>query len=194
LPYKPSDDQPEGCTVCSSRANILKTEFRIGTVVDCSRCGDYQFDHVVARDAALPLQGDKQIALASFLIRKLQQRGRANLTLEFFASFKKQSLPNPAELCDNLLLWIAGRTDGRVGTRVFATFNKDKPSLLAEIGAVDAADGLWALEALEKEARKVGGGGIFCLPFALGLAASRRIAASAPFVAICIFCSEVCKP
>jgi hypothetical protein len=88
LPYqKPAQGQPDGsCTVCGSPANLRKTEFMIGTVVDCSACGDFKIDHVTARDFKLPLKDEKQKALARHLIRRMQQHGRVELGPEFFVS------------------------------------------------------------------------------------------------------------
>jgi hypothetical protein len=156
LPYqKPVQGQPDGrCTVCGSPANILKTEFKVGTVVDCSRCGDFQVDHVVADELGLPLQVEKERALASHLIRRLQKRGRAVLNREFFASLARQSLPTPAELCDNFLLWVAGQMDGRIGRIVGTDREISDPDILAEIGAIDAGAARWAAMAL-KDAKLV---------------------------------------
>jgi len=152
LPYqKPPQGQADGqCTVYGSPANILKTDFRVGTVVNCSRCGDYQVDHVVADDLPLPFTDDKQKALASHLVRKMQRQGRAVLTREFFASLSNQSLPSPAELCDNLLLWFSEQADGRVGKVIGTGKALSDLDLLASIGAIDAGDAKWAADALNK--------------------------------------------
>jgi hypothetical protein len=156
LPYqKPDQGKSDGgCTVCTSPANILRTEFQVGTVVNCSRCGDFEVDHVIAEDVPLPLRDEKQRALASYLIRKLQKAGRAVLTREFFISLRTLSLPRPAELCDNLLLWFAEQTDGRIGRIVGVGKEISDPDILAEIGAIDAGATRWAAQAL-KDAKLV---------------------------------------
>jgi len=148
---KPTQGQSDGrCTVCGSPANILRTEFGVGTVVDCSRCGDFQIDHVVAHDFALPFSDEKHTALAGYLVRRMQRQGRTTLTREFFASLRQQSLPTPAELCDNLLLWFSEQADGRAG-KVIGTVNTlSDLDVLASIGAIDAGDAQWAANALTK--------------------------------------------
>jgi hypothetical protein len=150
LHYQKSAQGDGQCTVCTSPANILKTEFKIGTVINCSRCGDFQVDHGIARDVPLPLADEKQRALASHLIRKLQRQGRAVLTREFFASLRMQSLPSPAELCDNILLWVAAQMDGRVGKIIGSGRDISEPDILGEIGAIDAGAARWAAEALRE--------------------------------------------
>ena len=105
----------EPCTVCTSPANVLQKEFGWGTVVDCSRCGDYSVERVTCDDARLPLGDAKQRALASHLIRKLQGGRRPYLTTDFFRSLEERSLPTPAEASDSLLLWYAESADGHLG-------------------------------------------------------------------------------
>jgi nucleoside 2-deoxyribosyltransferase len=152
LPYqKQLQGQPDGrCTICSSPANILKTDFGVGTVVNCSRCGDFRVDHVVADDVPLPLTDDKQKALASYLIRGMQNQQRAVLTREFFTSLGEQSLPAPAELCDNVLLWFSEQADGRVGKIIGTGRALSDPDFIARTGAIDTGDMKWAAEALKK--------------------------------------------
>ena len=150
MPYQKLPGQNDGtCTVCTSPANILQLEFGVGSVVNCSRCGDFHVDHVVADDVPLPLADQKQMALASHLIRKLQKQKRALLTREFFASQKNQSLPTPAELCDNLLLWLAEQMDGWVGRTVGTGREISDSDILAEIGAIEAGGVRWAAQALK---------------------------------------------
>jgi nucleoside 2-deoxyribosyltransferase len=78
----------------------------------------------------------------------MQQHGRAILKREFFASLKDRSLPTPAELCDNLLLWFADQTDGRVGRKIGAGRSFSDPDLVATVGAIDGSDVSWAAHAL----------------------------------------------
>jgi hypothetical protein len=154
LPYqKPPQGQPDGrCTVCGSPANILQTEFGVGTVVNCSRCGDFRVDHVVADDFPLPFADDKQKALASYLIREMQKEGRAVLTREFFASLGNRSLPTPADLRDNLLLWFSEQADGRVGKLIGEGKQFSNVNIVASVGAIDGEDVFWAADALKKSA------------------------------------------
>jgi hypothetical protein len=144
------------CTVCSAAANVLREEFGFGTVVDCTLCGDYQLaSHVVARDARLPLTNLKQRALARYVIRRMQEQGRAQLDEEFFNSLRRRSLPAPAELSDNLLLLAARLTDGRAGSSISIDHRDEKYA--AMIGAVDDGDVLWATNNLEKQGWLEGG-------------------------------------
>src|SRR5262249_7494004 len=59
-----------------------------------------------------------------------------------------RSLPTPAELCDNLLLWFADQADGRVGKKVAVGRSSSDLDLIATIGAVDENDVSWAADAL----------------------------------------------
>jgi hypothetical protein len=92
------------------------------------------------------------MALASYLIRQMQRQGRAVLTREFFESMRQRSLPMPAELCDNLLLWFSEQADGRVGKIIGAGAGKalSDPDVLASVGAIDTGEVKWAAEALRK--------------------------------------------
>jgi hypothetical protein len=123
----------------------------IGTVVNCSRCGDFQVDHVLVRDVPLPFVDEKRRALASHLIRRMQKQRRIVLLPEFFASLPTQSLPTPAELCDNLLLWIAAQMDGRVGRTIGQGKKISDLDILAEIGAIDEGAAPWAAQALKDD-------------------------------------------
>jgi hypothetical protein len=117
-------------------------------MVDCSRCGDFQ----VGREAKvnwLPTSNDEQQrALASHLIRRMQGRKRPILADEFFTSLSQRTLPTPAELCDNLLLWFSEQADGRVGKYIGAGKSFADLDILASIGAIDTGDAVWAAEAL----------------------------------------------
>jgi hypothetical protein len=53
------------CTVCGSQANILQSDFGVGEVVDCSRCGDYHVTHVVADDVGLPFTVPSDLSVTS---------------------------------------------------------------------------------------------------------------------------------
>jgi hypothetical protein len=119
-------------------------------MVDCSRCGDFQ----VGREAKvnwLPTSNDEQQrALASHLIRRMQGSKRPTLADEFFTSLSQRTLPTPAELCDNLLLWFSEQADGRVGKVIGTGKVLSDLDVLASIGAIDTGDAKWAAEALTK--------------------------------------------
>jgi hypothetical protein len=140
----------EACPVCRSPANLERIAGQpIQAVVDCSRCGDYVTREALADNLGRLLEDEKQRALASHRIRKLQKQGRANLPQEFFESIQRQSLPTPAELCDNLLLWLAEQMDGWVGRSVGTGREISDPDILAEIGAIEAGGARWAAQALK---------------------------------------------
>jgi hypothetical protein len=134
------------CTVCTSPANILRTSFGVGELVDCSRCGDFEVDHGVADEVGLPFAGPKKQALASYTIRKMQASGRAPLTREFFRELERRALPTPAEASDNLIIWIAEQADGRPGAQVQIIF--PHAGLLGAIGAVNEAEVSWIVNSL----------------------------------------------
>jgi hypothetical protein len=150
LPYqKPAQGEPQICEVCGSPANC--EEYGYYLMVHCSRCGDFQ----VGREAKvnwLPTSNDEQQrALASHLIRRMHQGSkRTVLDDEFFSSLSQRTLPTPAELCDNLLLWFSEQADGRVGKVIGTGKALSDLDVLASIGAIDTGDAKWAADALTK--------------------------------------------
>jgi hypothetical protein len=139
----------EGCPVCGSPANVERIAGQpTQAIVDCSRCGDFVTGDALADNLGRLLKDEKQRALASHRIRKLQKQGRANLSQAFFESIQGQSLPTPAELCDNFLLWLADEMDGWVGKIVGTGKQISDPDILAEIGAIEAGGARWAADAL----------------------------------------------
>jgi hypothetical protein len=150
VPYKKPADGREAhkCEVCGSPANSEQSGYYL--VLDCSRCGDFQ----VGREAKvnwLPLSNDEQQrALAGHLIRRMQASKRPILADDFFTSLSQRTLPTPARLCDNLLLWFSEAADGRVGKVIGAGKTISDLDLLASIGAIGAGDAKWAVEALNK--------------------------------------------
>jgi hypothetical protein len=134
------------CTVCQAPANVLREEFGWGTVVDCSRCGDYSVERVTCDDIRLPLGDAKRRALASHLIRKLQNGRRPLLTTDFFRSLEDRALPAAAEASDSLLLWFAESAQGNLGK--LNPINHSDQALQASIGVISAADLIYVTEAL----------------------------------------------
>jgi hypothetical protein len=139
----------EPCTVCGSPANVLRREFGWGTVVDCSRCGDYSVEHVACDNIGLPLKEAKQRALASHLIRRLQGGRRPHLTTDFFRSLEERALPTPAEASDTLLLWFAERADGNLGK--YNPLSPTDQALQASIGVIGATDLIYVTAAIGHE-------------------------------------------
>ena len=149
MPFDPRQ-RTSGCTVCGSPANILQTTFRVGEVVNCSRCGDFRVSHVVADDFGLPFREPKKQALASYTIRKMQPPGapRPELTAEFFRALERRSLPTPGEVIDNLLLWLADKADNLPGARLELTYSQD---LFGAIGIVGQNDAAWIIRTLTSQ-------------------------------------------
>jgi hypothetical protein len=137
------------CTVCEAPANVLRQDFGWGTVVDCSRCGDYSVEHVTCDDVGLPLGDAKRRALASHLIRKLQNGRRPVLTTDFFRSLEDRDLPTAAEASDSLLLWFAESADGNLGK--FNPINPSDQALQASIGVISATDLIYVSDALKDQ-------------------------------------------
>src|SRR5262249_54709040 len=144
--------QPTGnCTVCGSPANILRREFRVGVVVNCSRCGDFQVSHVVADDVGLPFTERKNRALATYNIRKMQKPGapRPQLAKAFFTALQNLGLPSPANLMDSLPPIFAEHAHERPGRELSIRYNDEE--VLGTIGAVEPSDAEWVIRALVAE-------------------------------------------
>jgi hypothetical protein len=139
------------CTVCGSRANILLSNFGVGEVVDCSRCGDFRISHVDVDSVWLPFTELKKLTLASYTIRKLQKPGnpRPQLSLEFFRALESRSLPSPAERMDNLLRTFAEKADESPGQWLVIPF--DDASLLGKVGATSPNDLQWSAYSLNAQ-------------------------------------------
>jgi hypothetical protein len=151
MPYRrPDQGKPQECEVCKSPANVEQSGAYF--VIGCSRCGDFQIDRVTTVNFPLSSREEKQRALASHLIRRMQSSKRPILGSEFFTSLSQRTLPTPAEQCDNLLLWFSEQADGRVG-KVIGTGNAlSDLDLIASIGAIDSGDMKWLADALKKSA------------------------------------------
>jgi nucleoside 2-deoxyribosyltransferase len=136
--------QPIGtCTVCGSRANILRMNYDVGEVVNCSRCGDFEVSHIVADNLGLPFTEPKKLALVSYNIRKMQKPSapRPPLSTAFFNSLENLGLPSPMDIMDNLLLMLAEEAYERPGREQQILYSDEK--LLGIIGAVEASDAQW---------------------------------------------------
>jgi hypothetical protein len=137
------------CNVCGSPATV-ETDGGFYVFIDCPRCSNFQLSRAFADDHPLISTSEQQRALASHLVRKMQQGSkRTVLGDEFFSSLSQRSLPRPAEMLDNLLLWVAERV-GRPGKTISIDYNS--PSLAASIGAVDGGkEVVWAQRTLVEQ-------------------------------------------
>jgi hypothetical protein len=91
----------------------------------------------------------KRRALASHLIRKLQNGRRPVLTTDFFRSLEDRDLPTAAEASDSLLLWFAESADGNLGK--FNPINPSDQALQASIGVISATDLIYVSDALKDQ-------------------------------------------
>jgi nucleoside 2-deoxyribosyltransferase len=143
------------CNVCGSPAAV-RTDGGYYVFIDCPRCGLFQLSRAFADDHPVISTSEQKRALTSHLIRKMQQGAkRTVLGDEFFASLSQHSLPRPAEMLDNLLLWISEQV-GRPGATI--SFDYNSVSLAASIGAVDGSKEVaWAQRTLvEQQLLKAG--------------------------------------
>jgi nucleoside 2-deoxyribosyltransferase len=149
MPYQIPNENLDGggrrtlsCAVCGSPANLVPNDVFEGDYFDCVRCGDFAITEYAKALCARDIKTDKQKALASHLIRKMQGGQRPILRQDFFSELNNRKLPDPAEATDNLLLWLARQADGRPGAIV--EFDTGNEALLASIGVVDILDARWA--------------------------------------------------
>lgn len=135
------------CLICSSPATVRRD--MLYSRVDCRRCGDFQVERIAIDDVPLPLKDAKAVALASYLVCKLQTGKRPSLSQQFFDSLQDRTLPTPAELADNLLLFEAKQSNGRPGAPL--SISHSDLSLASAVGAFNEDDLLWAVRELEAE-------------------------------------------
>jgi hypothetical protein len=139
----------DSCIVCGSPANYSDSSFNFGRAIDCIRCGDFDIERVAIDDLKLPFTCPKQMALASYQIRKLQAKQRPKLDKMFFHNLLRQYLPSPAEANDKVLLNFVEATDGRPG-KIFGYLDEDLLRLLGQTGVVDSDDLEWHVRTLER--------------------------------------------
>jgi hypothetical protein len=118
--------------------------------VECQRCGNFQVERIAIDDVPLPLADDRKAAVASYAVRKLQDGKPPILSYQFFSDLSKHELPNPAELADNLLLFLSDRCRGRPGAVL--SVDHSNPVIASTIGAFNEDDVFWA----GRELRRVG--------------------------------------
>jgi hypothetical protein len=135
------------CLICSSPATVRRE--MMYSYVECRQCGSFQVERLAIDDVPLPLSDERKIALASYSVRKLQTGKPPILSKQFFDGLSKRELPTPAELADNLLLYLAGRGDHRPGAPLYVDHRNR--SIASVIGAVNEEDVLWALRELVEE-------------------------------------------
>src|ERR1700733_4016250 len=123
------------CVVCEFPAKV-RADGGFYVYVDCHCCREFKLGRAMADDIAQTKLPEEWRPLASYLIRRMQGAQRPILDEGFFSSLSQQALPGPAEMLDNLLLWIAGEIR-RPGRTVSIDYNS--PSLAASIGAVDGS-------------------------------------------------------
>jgi hypothetical protein len=135
------------CLICSSPAQIRRE--MMYSYVECRRCGNFKVERIAIDDVPLPLADERKAALASYTVRKLQDGKPPILSKQFFDDLSKRELPSPAELADNLLLFLADRSRGRPGADLSVDHNN--PTIAAAIGALNEDDVFWAGRELTEE-------------------------------------------
>lgn len=119
--------------------------------MNCSLCGDFRVTSGAQLVSDLPLTKPTKIALARYLLRKLQKQERRPVLDEaFFEGLEDRQLPSPAEACDNLLKWFAEKGDRRPGQLINGPWS-DEAKIASEVGVVDRQDLVWLLQTLERQ-------------------------------------------
>jgi hypothetical protein len=148
MPYT-LERQTKPCIVCRLASNVQE-DFGIGINVDCARCGDFFAETAIGDDIDLLLSGPKQRALASYIIRKMQApRTRPPLTKEFFEHLVHRTLPSPAEMADNLIIWLGEQADGSPGAQI--DIDRASPRFFATVGVVGPEDIEWIVDSLSTQ-------------------------------------------
>lgn len=145
MPFDPKQHiQP--CILCESASNW--SQYGCDTeIVRCSLCGEFQVSISAASDFNLPLRKQKEIALARYLLRRMQrQESHPLLDASFFQALRERHLPSPAEACDNAIKWFAEKGDYRPGPIITCTPSDER--VWAEVGVLDKSDLEWVLASL----------------------------------------------
>lgn len=155
MPFDPQVNI-EACPICGAQANILRRDLQVPMVVNCFRCGDYQFDgREVVDDTQLPIRQPESRAVASYLIRQMNGAliphtrnfpPRPTITYEFFDTLPTRLLPSPSEASDNMLLYLAKRCGSSASKTVHVTY--DEPDMAPCIGVMGGDDVEWVLGTL----------------------------------------------
>src|ERR1700733_3487303 len=86
------------CRVCGSAANYPENNYGIGSAINCCRCGDFVIPFNTEFKSVPQFSEPKLQALASYVIRKLGQKGKITVVNEnLFKEIDQRSLPSPAE-------------------------------------------------------------------------------------------------
>jgi nucleoside 2-deoxyribosyltransferase len=149
MPFDPKQ-QVQPCVLCGADSNRRSGE-RFEEAVNCSFCGEFRVTSGAQLGFDLPLTKPTQIALARYLLRKLQKQERRPVLDEaFFEGLEHRHLPSPAEACDNLLKWIAEAGDRRPGQHINRPWS-DEAKISSEVGVVDREDLVWLLETIQQQ-------------------------------------------
>jgi hypothetical protein len=137
----------EACLICGSKSNTYYEER--GHVVQCERCGDFRVDPLLAAQWERS-KDERTIALASHLIRKMQQpAGWPTLNSAFFVSVSRRSLPTPTEAMDNFVIFLGESAQGKFGSYVRVIF--DDKRCWSEIGIIGENELIWIVRTLNDQ-------------------------------------------
>ncbi|HTW52633.1 MAG TPA: hypothetical protein VME45_12165 [Stellaceae bacterium] len=136
------------CRVCGSDANYPASDDPTGIWINCSRCGDFLIRTGTNFTSIPRFSGPNQRALASHVIRSFAKSSpRPIITEVTFQEIEHRSLPSPAEILDNFLLYLEQDAEGRPGLGSF--IRAQDPALQAEIGVIGWEEINWTTETLE---------------------------------------------
>lgn len=148
MPFNPKVQTRE-CPICGTSANVRSDGHLYA--VDCARCGDFGAARELLDDwHDSPWNSDERrwrVSIASYFILRLQDgKHRAILDEDFFRSLTDRTLPTPAEVADNLLIYIGDLLRRSPGEP--ADINILDMRIVSEIGGGSEHDIEWLLKEL----------------------------------------------
>jgi hypothetical protein len=104
-------DTKNKCLICNSDLrHPTQTDVNMLVLYDCPRCGEFIVDvHTQIMFSAEITSDPEKIAVVSHAVRK---RHRPILTIDVLKNLLQETLPNPAEQADNLILWLGNNSKG----------------------------------------------------------------------------------
>jgi hypothetical protein len=139
------------CPICTTETEISHTKDPPGRLIGCSRCGEFGIElSAYKRANSFLADNTYKRALASHLVRKMATaEQRPIIGLEFFDVIRNRKLPRPAEVADNIVIYLAEQSGGSPGTPI--AINSSDLELLAIIGVQQTSDLRWSIRSLETQ-------------------------------------------
>lgn len=150
MPFNPTVQTSE-CPICGTSANVHRDGHLCA--VNCARCGDFGAPRELLDDwrdsPGTPDERRWRASIASYSILRLQDgKRRAILDEDFFRSLADRTLPTPAEVADNLLIYLGNLLRRSPGEP--ADINIHDMRIVSEIGGGSEHDVVWLLNELCK--------------------------------------------